>query len=164
MAGEPSEPADDDVTEAQREAAIAALRTAAGEGQIDLEEFGERAGAVFGARRVDEIRAVLADIGSADLPVLFPTLAPDRLPVPPRPRPRSESQYVVAVMSGADRRGTWTAKAEVNAVAIMGGCTLDFRHAELSGPVTHVNAVTIMGGILTWWSPRGSRSRSTASC
>lgn len=147
MAGEPSDQADDDVTDAQRQAAIAVLRTAAGEGQIDLEEFGERAGTVFGARQVDDLRAVLADLGSADLPVLSPTPAPDGLLVPPPPRARSESQYVVAVMSGAERRGTWTAKSEVNAVAIMGGCTLDFRHAELSAPVTQVNAVTIMGGI-----------------
>lgn len=145
MAGEPSGQADDHITDAHREAAIEALREAAGDGVIDLEEFGDRAGVVFAAERVDEIRSVLTDLGGADLPVHPPTETEARPPAPPPPS--ADAQYVVAVMSGADRRGAWRAKSQINAVAIMGGCTLDFRHAELSAPVTQVNAVTVMGGV-----------------
>ena len=146
MAGEPSEPSGEHVSDAQRDAAIDALRTAAGDGIIDLEEFGERAGVVFGAERLDEIRAVLTDLGGADLPVLSPMSAPaPAVPLPPPPP--AESQYVVAVMSGAERKGTWRAKSQINAISVMGGCKLDFRHAELSSAVTRVSAVTIMGSV-----------------
>lgn len=143
------------VTDDHRQASIAALRTAAGDGRIDLDEFGDRVGAVYAATSLEELRSVLADVGSADLPILAP-LPPPPAPLPPPPAapeqasappPRTDAQWVVAVMSGANRKGTWQAKTEVNAVAIMGGCTLDFRHAELSGPVTHVSALAIMGGI-----------------
>jgi class 3 adenylate cyclase len=99
---------------------------------------------VFGAERLDEIRAVLTDLGGADLPVLSPMPAPAPSVPPPPP---AESQYVVAVMSGAERKGTWRAKSQINAISVMGGCKLDFRHAELSSAVTRVSAVTIMGSV-----------------
>lgn len=147
-------PSGEPIDEAQREGAIDALRRAAGDGVIDLEEFGERAGTVYAADHLDEIRSVLADLPSADLPVLAQVPDPHEtastMPPSPPPRPPAPSvdaQYVVAVMSGADRSGRWTVKAQVNVVAVMGGCKLDFRHAELSSPVTQINAVSVMGGI-----------------
>lgn len=153
MTLESPSPSGEPIDEVQREGAIDALRRAAGDGIIDLEEFGERAGSVYAADHLDEIRAVLADLPSADLPVLAQVPDPHDTtsalpPPPPRPpAPSPDSQYVVAVMSGADRSGRWTVKAQVNVVAVMGGCKLDFRHAELSSPVTQINAVSLMGGI-----------------
>ena len=140
--GEPAHEARSAVTAADRDAAIAALREAAGDGLIDLDDFGDRAGAVYGASLVEELQTVLADLPAPALPVVAP-VDPSPVGAPPSVQP----QWVVAVMGGAQRRGTWRAEQRVNAVAVMAGCTLDFRHAELSGPVTYVHAMAIMGGV-----------------
>lgn len=137
------------ISPTQRDAVIDVLRNAAGDGVIDLEEFGERAGVVYSAQRVEELRAVLSDIGSGELPVLAP---PPSMPAPSAPPPahgppRPKPQNVVAVMSGAERKGNWRPGARVNAVAFMGGVKLDFRNATLSSEVIEVAAVAIMGGI-----------------
>jgi class 3 adenylate cyclase len=152
MAMEPSGPPEPRLTEAQREAAIDALRTAVGAGRINLDEFGDRAALVYGTEHLHEIRAVLADVAP---PEVIARLTDTRSTPSTThgdagalaPPPPTGAQYVVAVMSGAERKGAWTASAQVNALAVMGGCKLDFRHAELSAPVTHVNAIAIMGGI-----------------
>ena len=141
--GEQAHEASDAVTAAHRDAAIASLREAAGDGVIDLDDFGDRAGVVYAATSLEELRAVLDDLPAPPLPVAVPS-APQPLGAPPPPVP---AQWVVAVMGGTQRRGAWRAEQQVNALAVMGGCTLDFRHAELSGPVTDVSAIALMGGV-----------------
>jgi hypothetical protein len=48
--------------DAEREATVRRLQTAVGEGRIDLDEFGQRAGAAYAATTVPELDALLADL------------------------------------------------------------------------------------------------------
>jgi class 3 adenylate cyclase len=50
-------------------------------------------------------------------------------------------------MAGAEKKGRWRCGDRVVAVAVMGGCHIDFRGAEIDAPVVHVTAVAVMGGI-----------------
>ncbi len=50
-------------------------------------------------------------------------------------------------MGGSQRRGRWRLCDKTNAVAIMGGCHLDMRNAEVEGPIVNINAIAMMGGI-----------------
>ncbi len=72
-----------------------------------------------------------------DLPQLAPRV-PERRPV---------SRWVVAVMGGSDRKGRWRVSERVNAVAVMGGSSLDLRNAEVTGDEVTIVAVAVMGGI-----------------
>ena len=65
--------ADDDVqdpapvvraSDADREAVVARLQKALGEGRIDLDEFGQRAGVAYDATSLAELEAVVADLPS----------------------------------------------------------------------------------------------------
>ncbi|HEX7131995.1 MAG TPA: DUF1707 domain-containing protein [Iamia sp.] len=74
------------LTDADRETAVAALRRHAGDGVIDLDQFGDRTAAVLAAATVGELDPVFADLpgGLPALPV------PARAPAPavrPRRRP-----------------------------------------------------------------------------
>jgi hypothetical protein len=59
---------------------------------------------------------------------------------------RPNSRWVVAVMSGAERRGQWRLPRRLRAVAIMGGIELDFRDAVFPAGVTEVSVLCLMGG------------------
>jgi hypothetical protein len=75
------------VTDADRQAAVAALRTHAGAGAIDLDEFGRRTEQVLAATTVADLDAAFTDLpGGA--PVLVPTL-----PVAPVVRRRHRTPY-----------------------------------------------------------------------
>ena len=131
--GEPRPPAVR-VADADRERVVALLQRHCADGRLDLDEFAERAGLVYAARTSAELERVTAD-----------------LPVPvartPETRRRRATRWVVGIMSGARRTGRWRPEERTTAVAVMGGCTLDLRAAEIEGPEIAVTAVAVMGGI-----------------
>jgi class 3 adenylate cyclase len=53
----------------------------------------------------------------------------------------------VAIMSGHNTKGRWRISGKTNAVAVMGGCDLDLRRAEIEGPEVEITAVAFWGGV-----------------
>jgi hypothetical protein len=124
-------------TVAQREAAEARLRTAAADGLLTLEEYGDRVGMVLAARSGEELRAA-----TADLPVVAP-----QGPAGGPSRQRPAQRWHVAVLGGHEQRGRWRPAPRTNAVAVMGGVEMDLREAEVDQGELELNAVAVMGGI-----------------
>jgi hypothetical protein len=122
-------------SDAERERAAVLLRDAAGEGRLTLEELSDRLAFVFAARTAGELEALTRDLPAPLQPP--PSLA----------RPTPVRRRIIAIMSGAKRRGRWRLEDRCTAVAVMGGCSLDLRHAEIGAPRAQINAVAVMGGI-----------------
>jgi class 3 adenylate cyclase len=120
------------VSDQERDETVRRLQTAFAEGRLTDEEFDARVRATLTARTQTELMRLLADLPGA----------PAR-PVPASPMRR----LVIAVMGEAVRRGRWRVPEQCTAVAMMGGCVLDLRAAQLSAPVTTITAVAIMGGV-----------------
>ena len=120
------------VSDADRDAVVESLKERAADGTLTLDEFAERAGRALVARTRGDLEAVTADLRAGP--------ASDR-------RSRSPRHSVVAVMAGADTKGRWRCGSKVTAVAVMGGCHLDFRQAEILDNEVHVVAVAVMGGV-----------------
>ncbi len=57
-----------------------------------------------------------------------------------------ESQTLVAIMGGVERRGVWTPARRTVVLCVMGGADLDFREARFAPGVTEVFIVAMMGG------------------
>jgi len=123
------------VSDADREATVARLREAGGEGRLTLEERAERAERADAARTRGELDAL-----TADLPPASPaaTLIPDA--------PRKERRWVVAIMGGEQRKGRWRPARRTNAIAIMGGVDIDLREAELADGA-EILAIPVMGAV-----------------
>src|SRR5262249_15186129 len=120
------------VSDQERNEAVQCLQTAFAEGRLTDEEFDTRVRAALTARTQAELMRLLADLpGSQARPA----------PVGPL------STLVMAVLGGAERRGRWRVPDHCTAVAMMGGCVLDLRAAQLGAPVTTITVVTIMGGV-----------------
>jgi len=58
-----------------------------------------------------------------------------------------ESETLVAVLSGAVRRGEWEPRERVRVLALMGGAELDFREAVMLEGLTEVTVFALMGGV-----------------
>jgi Domain of unknown function (DUF1707)/Cell wall-active antibiotics response 4TMS YvqF len=140
------------ISDADRGRVIDVLKTSCSEGRLTLDEFSERVGATWAALTVSQLSVVLSD-----LPHPF---GPDLTGVVAAPGPglsrsglsRATSaapatRWTVAVLSGSRRKGRWRLRQQTNAIAIMGGCELDLRRAEVEGPEVIINAFALMGGI-----------------
>ena len=119
------------VSDDDREATVARLRVAGGEGRLTLEELADRVELADAARTRGDLDALIAD-----LPVTYATSADER----------KDRGWIVAIMGGAERKGRWRPARQTNVVTIMGGAELDLREAELADGVS-ITAVTVMGGI-----------------
>ena len=71
-------------------------------------------------------------------PAMRPTAAVD-LP--------EETERIVAIMGGAERKGHWEPAAQISVFAFWGGAKLDFREAELLEGETVLNVFALMGGV-----------------
>ena len=129
------------VADADRERTITALREHVVEGRLTLDEFSERMGAALQARTRGELDAVMAD-----LPDLSSS-AGSGLMVATTGSPRKQRRWHVAIMSGHSTKGRWRIGGKTNAVAIMGGCDMDLRQAEIEGPEVEITAFSFWGGI-----------------
>jgi class 3 adenylate cyclase len=121
-------------SDAERDEAVAALKTHCADGRLTLDEFSDRISVALQARTRVELRAATDDLPAT-------TVGPGEARAAP------DTTWVVGVMCGGVRKGRWRPGRQVNAFAFWGGCHVDLRGAEFSEPVLHVSAVAIMGGI-----------------
>jgi Domain of unknown function (DUF1707) len=125
-------------SDADREHTAELLRQAAGEGRLDVDELEERLSSVYATRTQRELEALVADV-----------VAPEdrqRGPRVPVRRGDDGTRWLVAVMSGHDRKGRWRVGANLNVINVMGGSDLDFNDAEFADDVVTVNVFSLMGG------------------
>jgi hypothetical protein len=117
---------------------------------MTVEDFEARVDAAHRATTTEELRALLRDLPSGELPVVadsaeHPARRGERQ-LMPREHQR-ETAYAVAVLGGTRRTGRWSPARVNHAIAIMGSAELDFREALLPPGVTEIKIYTIMGGV-----------------
>jgi hypothetical protein len=118
---------------------------------LTMEELEQRLDQVYAASTTTALTAILSG-----LPSLSPQTAAAAT-AQPAPPVRAEEGYasrtLFALMSGITRRGHWMVPRQLNTIALMGGMELDFRSAQLTHPVTEINVLVIMGGIVVTVPP-----------
>lgn len=153
-AGEGPDPALMRVSDAERHQVAEALREAAGEGRLDLDELDERLEATYAARTYADLVPITADLPSG-LAARPGGRAPQR-PAggPPLVTPGPERESHFAVMSGLSRRGVWTVPREMTVFAMMGGAELDLRQASYAAEEVTLTINVVMGGATVVVGPR----------
>ncbi|MFB4316252.1 DUF1707 domain-containing protein [Actinomadura sp. 21ATH] len=149
----PAGPAAMRASDADRDRVADRLREALAEGRITPEEHAERIDVVYAAKTYAELEPVLSDLpgghGSPEPRVRLDKHGEDpaggdepRLPAPAR-----HSASMVAVFSGADRRGRWLVEPSTTVSCLFGGAELDFRQAVLSQREVTLNVTCVFGGV-----------------
>jgi hypothetical protein len=132
-----------------RQQAIDALCEHFANDVLSMEEFERRVELAQKAEGTEELRKLLQDLPTGDLPIRREEMSPS---APPRaeasvPSTRvKERGLMVAALGGVERKGRWIPARQTYAVAVMGGMHLDFREALLPPGETEVWIFTIMGG------------------
>jgi hypothetical protein len=129
-------------SDVDRERVAELLRAAGADGRLDFDELEERLQTAYAAKTHQELEPLLADI------TLSPGTAPTRIDnAAPVVRDGPEGTHrITSIMSGHDRGGRWRVAPRLKVLNLMGASTLDFREAELSDEVTHVQITSILGG------------------
>jgi Domain of unknown function (DUF1707)/Cell wall-active antibiotics response 4TMS YvqF len=118
-------------SDAEREAVVARLRTAAGEGRLALDELADR------------LDRALTAVTRADLEPLTRDLPDQR----PKASPAAKSRrWVVGIMGGGTQKGRWRIASRCTVVNVMGGADLDLTGAVVEGPETEIVVFSLMGG------------------
>lgn len=129
------------ISDADRHKVAEVLRTAAGEGRLDLDELDERLEQAFAAKTYADLIPITADLHAAPRPGT------------PVPRPASGMAMApghassTAIMSECKRHGVWQVPENHAAFALMGSVVLDLRQAVLSSHDTTINASAVMGEV-----------------
>jgi hypothetical protein len=132
-----------------RQKAIDALCEHFANDALSVEEFERRLDRAHKAREMEDLRAILSDLPSGDLPVLRQesASAPAHRWQGSIPASRvRERGFLVAALGGVEKSGRWVPARKTFGVAVMGGLVLDFREALLPPGVTEVWLFTVMGG------------------
>jgi hypothetical protein len=134
-------------SDSDRDRVAEALREAAAEGRLSMEELDERLDQVFASKTYAELVPITADLPSSGT---NPANAVALVSAPQginRYGGQPSGNVAVAIMGGFSRKGDWVAPAELTAVAIMGGGEIDLRDARFAEHTVTITAITIMGGI-----------------
>ena len=118
------------VAEPDREAAVEALKSAAGDGRLPLQEFSERVGTALAASNRDELAAATAGLEAA----------------PPVGSTRTVSS-VVTILGNRRQAGRWRLPGALRARALFGDIYLDLRGVVVSDDVVDISAITLFGNL-----------------
>ncbi|UGY93428.1 DUF1707 SHOCT-like domain-containing protein [Streptomyces gobiensis] len=128
-------------SDADRDRVADILREALAEGRLNAEEHAERVDATYAAKTVGELEPLIRDLPTAR----------GQAPRPERRAPHSPAgaagRNLVAIFSGATRRGRWRVGGRTNAFACFGGVDIDLTEALFEQRETVINATAIFGGI-----------------
>ncbi|HUJ34071.1 MAG TPA: DUF1707 domain-containing protein [Solirubrobacteraceae bacterium] len=134
-------------SDADREQTAERLRRAMGEGRLSVEELEDRLRVAYSAPTVRELELLVSDVTPAAAPSggrrAVASARSSGLTVREGP---GGDRWVVAIMSGHERRGRWRIARRCTVLNIMGGSDIDLNDAELADPVTELNVYTVMGG------------------
>ena len=125
-------------SDADRERVAEVLRQAAGNGQLEIDELGERLEQTYGARTRGELETLTADLDRAEA-------APSTGSFVVR-RGAGGARWLLAIMGGCERKGRWRLAERSTALNVMGGSDLDLSQVELAADSVQLTVISIMGG------------------
>jgi len=124
---------------AEREAIVARLNEACGEGRLTLAEFSERVEHVYEARTHGELERLVTDLPAPRTDVARTALTPVA--------PATRTQWHFSPIGGISRSGQWRMAPKTVSVTLIGGASLDLGEAELEAPEVVLTKISIIGGV-----------------
>ncbi|WP_254665981.1 DUF1707 domain-containing protein [Streptomyces sp. WMMB 322] len=133
-------------SDADRDRVADILREAMAEGRLDAEEHSERVDAVYKAKTLGELEPLVRDLPAGRThEAAAPASAEYRTQAPAHGTGTKDN--LVAIFSGATRKGRFRVPAKINAFACFGGIDIDLSEAVFEQQHLQINATAIFGGI-----------------
>lgn len=127
-------------SDADRDGAAAVVNDALAEGRLTADEHSERLDAIYSAKTQAELAPLLADLPGQRAVAQARTTSGQLAQ-------SGRGGRIVAIFSGATRKGVWHPEPVMEVLTVFGGAELDFREAVLPGNEIVLRATTVLGGI-----------------
>lgn len=127
-------------SDADRDQAASVLNNAMAEGRLTAEEHSDRLDAVYAAKTHADIVPLLDDLPGQGT-ALAPAQSSGAL------APAGPVNRIVAILSGASRKGAWHVEPAMDIVTVLGGAELDFREAVLPAREINLQVTCVLGGV-----------------
>lgn len=127
-------------TDADRDAAADLLHAAVADGRLEVTEQLDRMDDVYRARTLDELQALVADIGRLPARVESSNL-------PARAINPQAADQAISVFSSTRREGSWVMPTNLNTFSLCGSGKFDLTQAQFSSADTEINVGVIMGDV-----------------
>ncbi|NGO72480.1 DUF1707 SHOCT-like domain-containing protein [Streptomyces boncukensis] len=148
-------------SDADRDRIAEILREALAEGRLDAEEHGERIDAVYAAKTLGELQPLVRDLpaaresagpgrgapGGGQSGASFSASYSSGAPAHFSHFGHGPKENLVAIFSGASRRGRWRVPRKINAFALFGGIEIDLTEAVFEQQFVEINATALFGGV-----------------
>jgi hypothetical protein len=139
------------ISDADRDRAASVLSNALAEGRLTPDEHADRLDSIFAAKTHADLVPIVRDLPGAAAALEATAVELEHVAAPAagaevaRRRRVERSGRVVAVFSGAARKGRWKVPAEMEAVSVFGDTELDLRQATMSDRATSIRVVDVFG-------------------
>ena len=137
-----------------RERVIEQLTTSYSRDYLNEQEFEQRIETATAASNHQELRKLILDLPAAGAP---DAPAPrgergmaanvDRGSYIINDQDAAQESSVIAIFSGADRKGVWDPPKTLNVVAVFGGSDIDLREARIPSGGMTINVAAFFGGV-----------------
>lgn len=117
---------------------------------ISVDDFEARVDVAHRTESVEELRGLLLDLPSGDLPIRLEDASKLPMARPEASVPSTqvrERDSIVAILSSSGRKGRWIPARQSTVVGVLGSVELDYREALLGPGVTEVTAVAVIGSV-----------------
>ena len=132
-------------SDADRDAAATVVNSGLAEGRLTAEEHSDRLDAIYAAKTHADLVPLLDDLpqprGAMRVRRTEPGGDVDLSAAPRR------AGRIIAIFSGASRKGVWHAEPVINVLTVFGGAEIDFREAIMPGKEVVLRATTVLGGV-----------------
>ena len=137
-------------SDAEREAAVSQLRTAAGEGRLSLDELAARLERALTAVTRADLEPLTRDLPVADAAAAGAPAAADASAAATSPgaTPRGAEgrRWLIGIMRVHPRGGRWRIAKRCSVINVMGGADLDLTEAIVDDTEIEIRVFSLMGG------------------
>ncbi|MEE8440676.1 MAG: LiaF domain-containing protein [Spirochaetia bacterium] len=130
-----------------REEVIEKLSSSYSRDYMNQQEFEQRVELATAAGTHEELRKLLMDLPPAGAPDPPVEIRADRRELLINDGDATNESTVIAIFSGADRKGVWDAPKHLNVVAMFGGADIDLRQARIPAGGLAINVAALFGGV-----------------
>jgi len=114
---------------------------------LNEHEFEQRVEQATAAGTHAELRKLLFDLPPAGAPNPLVEVPVERQPYLVNDGDAAAEASVIAIFSGAERKGVWDPPKSLNVVAMFGGSEIDLRQARIPAGGLSINVAALFGGV-----------------
>jgi hypothetical protein len=136
-------------SDADRDRVVRVLGEALSDGRLSPVEHSERLDAVYQAKTMGELAPITYDLAvvSAAQAQSFRAASDGQGPVVDPAGATDETDRLIGIFGGAERKGRWRVRRRTRAVAVFGGFDLDMTDATFDAPVVEIRLFAMFGGL-----------------